>query len=159
MHARRYLLAALVFPAFTLSAQQQGAAPSGPTIAAAARGARLDHGRARSASIDGKRFDITPADLSGVTSLERLRSGVFLGVLDNQAGAAEDVSLPVGRFNLYLSQGGGTWAAYAESAGKVYPAKRTIEKPNGPPGQQPTFSRGSGCWWLWLIFTGIEVCW
>jgi hypothetical protein len=115
--------------------------------------------RARSASIDGKRFDITPADLSGVTSLERLRSGVFLGVLDNEAGAAEDVSLPAGRFNLYLTQVGGTWAAYAESGGKVYPAKRAIEKPDGPPGQQPTFHRGSGCWWLWLIFTGIEVCW
>jgi hypothetical protein len=155
MFARRLLLAAFVFPVLTLSAQQ----PSGATIAAAARGARLDQARARSASIDGKRFDITPADMSGVTSLEHLRSGVFLGVLDNQAGTAEDVSLPPGRFNLYLSHKGGGWAAYAESGGSVYPAKRTIEKPNGPPGHQPTFSRGSGCWWLWLIFTGIEVCW
>jgi hypothetical protein len=158
MHARRYILATLVFPVLTLSAQAQGA-PNGATIAAAARGARLDHARARSASIDGKRFDITPADMSGVTSLEHLRSGVFLGVLDNDAGAAEDVSLPKGRFNLYLTQMSGAWTAYAESGGKVYPAKRAIEKPNGPPGQQPTFSRGSGCWWLWLIFTGIEVCW
>ena len=80
-------------------------------------------------------------------------------VLDNEAGAAEDVSLPTGRFNLYLTQAGGAWAAFAESEGKVYPAKRTIEKPDGPPGQLPTFRRGSGCWWLWLIFTGIEVCW
>jgi hypothetical protein len=160
MYARRLLFAAVVAPAFALSAQRQGgAAPSGATIAAAARGARLDPGHARSASIDGKRFDITPADLSGVTSLERLRSGVFLGVLDNEAGTAEDVSLPAGRFNLYLTQVGGAWAAYAESGGKVYPAKRAIEKPDGPPGQQPTFSRGSGCWWLWLIFTGVQVCW
>lgn len=160
MYARRLLLAAVVVPAFTLSAQLQGQGPpNGATIAAAAKSARLDRGRARSASIDGKKFDITPADLSGVTSLENLRSGVFLGVLDNEAGAAEDVSLPTGRYNLYLTQVGGTWAAYAESAGKVYPAKRAIEKPDGPPGQQPTFRRGSGCWWLWLIFTGIEVCW
>ena len=159
MYAHRLLLAALLFPAVTLSAQQQGGAPSGATISAAARSARLDAARARSASIDGKRFDITPADFSGVTSLERLRSGVFLGVLDNEAGAAEDVSLPAGRFNLYLTQVGGTWTAYAESGGKVYPAKRAIEKPNGPPGKEPRFSRGSGCWWLWLIFTGIEVCW
>ena len=78
---------------------------------------------------------------------------------EGEAGAAEDVSIPVGRFNLYLTQKDGAWAAYAESGGKVFPAKRTIEKPNGPPGQQPTFRRGSGCWWLWLIFTGIEVCW
>ena len=160
MYARRLLLAAVVVPAFTLSAQLQGQGPpNGATIAAAAKSARLDRGRARSASIDGKKFDITPADLSGVTSLENLRSGVFLGVLDNEAGAAEDVSLPTGRYNLYLTQVGGTWAAYAESGGKVYPAKRAIEKPDGPPGQQPTFRRGSGCWWLWLIFTGIEVCW
>ena len=159
MYARRLLLAAVVVPVFTLSAQPQGGTPNGATIAAAARGARLNQTHARSASIDGKRFDITPADLSGVTTLEQLRAGVFLGVLDNEAGAAEDVSLPAGRFNLYLTQVGGAWAAYAESGGKVYPAKRAIEKPNGPPGQQPTFRRGSGCWWLWLIFTGIEVCW
>ena len=159
MYGRRLFLAAVVIPAFTISAQQQGAAPSGATIAAAARTARLDHAHARSASIDGKRFDITPADLSGVTSLERLRSGVFLGVLENEAGAAEDVSLPVGRFNLFLAQVGGSWVAYAEVGGRIYPAKRAIEKPDGPPGQLPTFRRGSGCWWLWLIFTGIEVCW
>ena len=159
MYARRLLLAAVVVPVFTLSAQPQGGTPNGATIAAAARGARLNQAHARSASIDGKRFDITPADLSGVTTLEHLRSGVFLGVLDNEAGVAEDVSLPTGRFNLYLTQAGGAWAAYAESGGKVYSAKRAIEKPNGPPGQQPTFRRGSGCWWLWLIFTGVEVCW
>ena len=160
MYARRLLLVAVVVPAFTLSAplRAQGT-PNGTTIAAAARGARLDPARARSASIDGKKFDITPADLSGVTSLDRLKSGVFLGVLDNEAGVAEDVSLPTGRFNLYLAQVGGTWAAYAESGGKIYPAKRTSEKPDGPSDKQPKFSRGSGCWWLWLIFTGIEVCW
>jgi hypothetical protein len=101
MFARRLLLTAMLFPVFTLSAQQQGvAAPS----------------------------------------------------------AAEDVSLPPGRFNLYLTQVGGAWTAYAESGGRVYPAKRSIETPDGPPGQQPRFSRGSGCWWLWLI-TGIQVCW
>jgi len=160
MYAHRLLLTTMFFPVFTLSAQLQGVPmPSASTIAAVAKSARLDRAHARSASIDGKRFDITPADLSGVTSLEKLRSGVFLGVLDNEAGTAEDVSLPTGRFNLYLTQVGGTWAAYAESGGKVYPAKRAIEKPDGPPGQQPTFRRGSGCWWLWLIFTGIEVCW
>src|SRR5262245_8032932 len=99
MYARRLLLAAVVVPAFALSAQGQGnGAPNGATIAAAAKNARLDRGKARSASIDGKKFDITPADMSGVTSLENLRSGVFLGVLDNEAGTAEDVSLPTGQF-------------------------------------------------------------
>ena len=104
MYARRLLLVAVVVPAFTLSAplRAQGT-PNGTTIAAAARGARLDPARARSASIDGKKFDITPADLSGVTSLDRLKSGVFLGVLDNEAGVAEDVSLPTGRFHRYMA--------------------------------------------------------
>ena len=100
--------------------------------------------------------DVAPT--SGVTIVERVRSELR-EMLDTNTGTAEDVSLPAGRFNLYLMQVGGSWAAYAESGGKVYPAKRAIEKPDGPPGQQPTLRRGSGCWWLWLIFTGIEVCW
>ena len=163
MYARRLLssitlgacLAATLVAAAPLAAQ----APEASTIASAARGARLDRAHTRSASIDGKRFDITPADYSGIKSMEQLRAGVFLGVLDNEAGAAEDVSLPTGRFNLYLTQSNGVLVAYAEQGGKVYPAKRTIQKPEGPPNNQPQFRRGSGCWWLWLIFTGIEVCW
>jgi hypothetical protein len=74
------------------------------------------------------------------------------------AEVATDVSLLGSRFNLYLTQVSGTWTAYTESRGNLYPAKRSIEKPNGSPGQQPTFRRGSVCWWLSLIFTGIEVC-
>jgi hypothetical protein len=160
MNPRRFILCTILFPTFSLSAQQQqgGAAPSAATIAAAARSARLDRAHARSASIEGKRFDITPADFSGLTA-DAARGGVFLGVLDNEAGAAEDVSIPVGRFNLYLTQSNGTFAAYAEQGGRIYPAKRTIQKAGGPPNNEPAFRRGSGCWWLWLIFTGIEVCW
>ena len=150
------LLAAVVFAAFTRSAQPQGgAAASGATIAAAAGSARPDHAHARSASIAGK-FAITPPNLSGVTSLERLRS-VFLGVLDNEAGAAEGVSLFPGPVDLHLMQVGGAWVAYAEPGGKLFPANGAIEGPDGLPRQQPTFRRGSGCWWLWL-FTGMQVC-
>src|SRR5215204_5780220 len=153
MHTRRLILSALLFPMLALSAQQQqgGAAPSGATIAAAARSARLDRAHARSASIDGKRFDITPAEFTGLTA-ERFGSGVFLGVLDNEAGAAEDVGIPTGRFNLYLAQVNGTMTAYAEQNGRIFPAKRTIRKADGPPNNEPAFRRGSGCWWLWLIF-------
>jgi len=144
-------LAALVFAPFTRTAERQdGAPPSGATIAAAAGGARLDHAHARSAS-----FDITPPTLSGITS--RLRS-VFLGVLDNEARAAEDVSLFPGPFDLHLMQVGGAWIAYAEPGGKLLPANGAIEEPDGLPGQQPRFRRGSGCWWLWL-FTGMQACW
>ena len=58
-----------------------------------------------------------------------------------------------------LSQSGGQWQAHAEQNGKIYKAKRAIERPDTPQGMEPTFNRGSGCWWLWLIFTGINVCW
>jgi hypothetical protein len=156
MNARHLLLTALIFPAIFLSTRQpRGAAPSVAAMAAATRDARLDQARAYTASIDARRVDITPADLSGVSSLERLRSGVFLGVRDNDAGAAENASLPAGRVNLFMTQVGGAWTPYAESGGRVYAATRAIESPHGPPGQ--TFPRGSGCWWLWLI-TRIEVC-
>jgi hypothetical protein len=163
MNARRLLLAAatLAVPFVTVSAQVQqgGSPPTAAAISAKARGARLDQGKARSASINGKKFNITPADLSTITSLDQLRAGVFLGVLDNEAGASEDVSLPPGRVNLYLSQSGGTWEAYAEQNGRLFKSKRAVERPDTPARMDPTFNRGSGCWWLWLIFTGINVCW
>jgi hypothetical protein len=109
MYARRLLLAAVVVPAFTLSAQPQGGVPSGATIAAAASGARLDPARARSASIDGARFDITPTEPSDVRRLERLHSGVLLGVPHTQAGAAEDVTFAAERFNRYRTRAGSVW--------------------------------------------------
>ena len=69
------------------------------------------------------------APMSGVTIVERLRSELQ-SVVYNQAGAAEDVSLPVAHFNPYLTRLGGARAA---------------------------LSRGSSCWWLWLL-SGIDVC-
>lgn len=161
MKAHRLILTALAVPFVTLSGQVQqgGAPPTAATIVAKARAARLDQAKAKSASINGKKFNITPADFSSVTSLDQLRAGVFLGVLDNEAGAAEDVSLPPGRFNLYLTQSGGSWEAYAEQNGRLVKAKRAVERPDTPAKMDPTFNRGSGCWWLWLIFTGINVCW
>jgi len=161
MNARRWILPALFLPFVTVSAQVQqgGASPSASTIAAKAKSAKLDQKHAKSAAINGKKFNIVPADFGTIASRDQLNAGVFLGVLDNEAGASEDVSLPPGRFNLYLNQSGGEWQAYAEQNGKTYKAKRAVERPDTPQGMEPTFNRGSGCWWLWLIFTGINVCW
>ena len=72
-------------------------------------------------------------------------------------GAAEDVSLAGGHFHPYLTRPGGARAAYAESSGDLYSAKRAIEKPDGLPGPQPTLRLGSSCWCLWLL-SGIDVC-
>jgi len=105
----------------------------------------LDSKHAKSAAINGKKFNIVPADFSSIASREQLSAGVFLGVLDNEAGTSEDVSLPPGRFNLYLNQAGGQWQAYAEQGGKIYKAKRAIERPDTPANMDPTFNRGSGC--------------
>ena len=96
------------------------------------------------------------APTGGVTIVERLRSELQ-SVLYNEAGAAEDGSLPVGRFNPYLTRLDGTWVAYAESSGDLYSANRASEKPDGLSGPQPTLRLGSSCWWLWLL-SGIDVC-
>ena len=73
--------------------------------------------------------------MSGVTVVEHLRSELQ-SMLHNEAGAAEDVSLPAERFNDYLTRLGGTRAAYAKSSSGLY--RRS-------------------CWWLWLL-SGIDVC-
>jgi hypothetical protein len=95
------------------------------------------------------------ASTHGVTIVERLRSEILIA-LDNEAGAAEDVSLPAGRFNPSLTRLRGARVAYAESSSDLYSAKRAIEKPDGLPGPQPTLRHGS-CSWLWLL-TGIDIC-
>lgn len=90
------------------------------------------------------------APMRGVTIVERLRSEL-LSVLDNEALAAEDVSLSAGSLTPYLTRVG------AESSAQVYSATRAIEKPDGVPAPRSTLRRGSSCWWLWVLF-GDELC-
>jgi len=154
MQARRFFLAALVLPFATLSAQVQqqgGSPPSAATIAAKAKNAKLDLKHAKTASINGKKFNITPADLSGITSRDQLAAGALIGVLDNEAGPKEDVSLPPGKFNIYLQQTNGQWQTWAEQNGKVYKAKRNWERTDLQLGAEPQFSRGSGCWVFYVV--------
>lgn len=68
-----------------------------------------------------------------VTIVERLRSELR-EALDTETRATEDVSLPERRFTPSLTRVG------------------ILLVP------QPTFRRGSACWWLWLL-SGVEVCW
>jgi hypothetical protein len=132
--------------------------PSASTIAAKAKSAKLDTKHAKSASINGKKFNLIPADLSGITSRDQLAAGTLIGVLDNEAGAAEDVSLPPGRFNIYLEQSGGQWQTWAEHNGKVYKAKRNFERKDLALGTEPQFSRGSGCWVFYIVFWFWQWC-
>ena len=161
MKSHRLILSALFLPFVAFGAQVQqsaGAQPTAAAIAAKAKSAKLDQKHAKSASINGKKFNLIPADLSGLTSREQLAAGALIGVLDNEAGAAEDVSLPPGRFNIYLEQSGGQWQTYAEQNGKVYKAKRNFERTDLPPGTEPQFSRGSGCWVFTLVFFWWQWC-
>lgn len=95
------------------------------------------------------------APTRGVTIVERLRSE-FLSVLDTEAAAGEDVSLPARPFNPHLTPVSGA-PTYAESSSEAYAAERVIERPDGLLGQRRTFRRGSTCWWLWVLF-GNELC-
>ena len=161
MKSHRLILSALFLPFVAFGAQVQqsaGAQPSAAAIAAKAKSAKLDQKHAKSASINGKKFNLIPADLSGITSREQLAAGALIGVLDNEAGAAEDVSLPPGRFNIYLEQSGGQWQTYAEQNGKVYKAKRNFERKYLALGTEPQFSRGSGCWVFYIVFWFWQWC-
>jgi len=85
------------------------------------------------------------------------RGSEFLSVLDNEAAAGKDVSLPARRLGQYLTPVTGAPAANAESSAERYSAERASEMPGGLPGSRPTFRRGSTCWWLWVLF-GNELC-
>src|SRR5690348_9714335 len=94
-HTGLMLLSTMFVPLAIAGAQvkQSGgeaATPSASTIAAKAKNAKLDTKHAKTASINGKKFNLIPADLSGITSRDQLAAGALIGVLDNEAGAAED---------------------------------------------------------------------
>jgi hypothetical protein len=129
-------------------------------IAVKAKAVKLDTKHAKSAQINGKKFNLIPADFSSIKSLGDIKAGVVLGQLDTEASTAEDVSLPPGKYDLYLAQEGGVWKAWATKNGKIVKAAKQVEeRPDTPPNMEPQFSRGSGCWWVWLLFTGFNVCW
>jgi hypothetical protein len=79
------------------------------------------------------------APTSDVTIVDRLRSEL-LSVLDKEAVPAGDVRVPRGP------------VAYLTRSSDARPVSA-----NGLSAPQPTFRRGSPCWWIWLVF-GISVC-
>jgi hypothetical protein len=72
------------------------------------------------------------ARTSDVTIVERLRSELR-EMLYTETRTTEDVSLPGRRLTPSLTRVAGL------------------------PLPQPTFRRGSACWWLWVL-SGVEVC-
>jgi hypothetical protein len=162
---RTGLLATLVALILTAPARAQGSASGTPedqvgqriVAQAKAQGKKLNEGRAKTATISGKKFQLIPADFSAMNPAA-FKDGVFVGMLDTEASVAEDVSLLPGRYDLYVGRISGEWIGYAERNGRLVRAKRVVERPDTPPDMDPTFSPGN-CWWLWLVITGLNLCW
>lgn len=82
------------------------------------------------------------------------------GVLDNKAGAAEDVRPRAPRFNLRLTQvAGSVWIVYADPEMAV--SRCAARDREARPPAQPAANASPREWllWLWLTTTGTEVCW
>jgi hypothetical protein len=160
-HPRGATLVALLLGLSVAPAAAQSAeACLSQEIASKSKAIKLDEKRAKKAQISGKKFDFVPADLGMVRALDQLKAGVVVGALDTEASVAEGVSLPPGKYEIYVAQVGGQWQAYATKSGKIVKAaKSVVERPDTPANMEPTFNTGSGCWWLWLIITGLNVCW
>ena len=93
-------------------------APNGAEIAAAARAGRLDTGNAISATMFGKPFKFTPAQLAGKADKTDDGKDGFLGVLENGA-VGDETGLPPGKYNLYFANVNGQLKGYAEANGQI----------------------------------------
>jgi hypothetical protein len=147
-----------LFAAAPVAAQSAEACLS-QELAKKSKVAKLNEKHAKHAEIKGKKFDLVPADFSGLKSIDEVKAGVYLGVLDTDASLDEGVSLPPGKYDLYVAQVGGQWQAYAMKGDKIVKAAKTVAERPTAPNAEPQFSLGSGCWWVNLFITGFYVCW
>jgi hypothetical protein len=133
-------------------------APTGKEISEKAKAARLDTGNKGEGEKGGKKSTLTPAHLGHLKSADDLEEGQFIGVLETEI-PGDRAGLPPGKYNLFIAKVGGDWQVYAESGGEVVAeAASVVERPDTPKGMKPQFSEGSFCWWVWLIFTGFQLC-
>jgi len=144
------ILTLLVIPGWAARKQ----APTGSEINEKGRQANLDVDNAST----GENCKYTPTRLDAVRSLTDLENGQVIGVLETET-VSDKTSLPPGKYNLFLAKVGGRWHVYAESGGNIVAEAYSVtERKNTPKGMKPKFSHGSFCWWVWLIFTGFQVC-
>jgi len=115
----------MVVVAGTWAADQRGEGPksrttppSGSEIAAAARAARLDPGNAATATMFGKSFKFTPAQVLTKGEPTAVEKGQFLGVLENGA-VGDETGLPPGKYNLFVADVNGQLKGYAEANGQI----------------------------------------
>jgi hypothetical protein len=161
-HAFRYVLLtmAVVLSADSISAQENAGkgtpvirdgAPSGSEIAAAARAGSLDAGNTATATVLGKQFRFTPIRVPQGGTKPTSATG-FAGVLENGA-AGDETGLPPGRYNLFVSNVGGQWKAYAESGGRIVREAIRVSNANLARGAKPQFEERGWCVIVWTLWT------
>jgi hypothetical protein len=131
-------------------------APNGSEIAAAARTARLDTGNAASATMFGKPFKFTPAQVKTKADTADEGKGAFLGVLENGA-VGDETGLPPGKYNLFVANVTGQLKGYAEANGQI--VKEAIRATSTPAQEgakgRPQFNEKG--WWVSVYYCESRV--
>jgi hypothetical protein len=151
------------------AAQGRRGAPTGAEIAAKARAVRLDRANAGVGEFQGKRMSFTPALLPQFKSIDDLKAGQVVGLLENGA-VGDETGLPPGRYNLFVAEVDGQWRAYAEAGGQIVgeAIRTTIQTDEGAgrPADQasrgkPQFIVQGWCWqqvlWPWP-YIAVTIC-
>ena len=127
MHSRTIRAALAVAAAWSVVAAASAAAqkgprkapPNGAEIAQMAKGKKLDEGNRLVAAFQGQPIAYTPAaENASITSLDDLRGGRFLGVLETKA-VGDESGLPPGTYNVFVAEVDGKWRAFAEANGEI----------------------------------------
>lgn len=98
--------------------KSRATSPNGSEIAAAARAARLDTGNVATATMFGKPFKFTPAQVRTKADKTDDENGQFLGVLENGA-VGDETGLPPGKYNVFVANVNGQLKGYAEANGQI----------------------------------------
>ena len=140
--------ALLIIVAGTWAAAQRGnapkprtTAPTGSEIAAAARAARLDTANVATATMFGKPFKFTPAQLPAKADKPDDGKGDFLGVLENGA-VGDETGLPPGKYNLFVADVNGQLKGYAEANGRIVKEAIRVSSAPGAKGRPQFIEKG-----------------
>ncbi len=131
--------------------------PSSKEISEKARGAELDPANSATAEYNGKRFTFTPARQAPGLKMADIENGVIAGAVDN---GFSDITLPEGRYQVYVAKINNQWRAYAvQPDGTIIAEAKSVMEDRAQGPGKPKAWRGSGCFWIWLIVIGFNVCW
>ena len=129
--------------------------PTEAQIAEQVKAVKLDHAN----KSEGEKCRFTPAqDSNSLSNVSDFENGYVMGLLETDQ-VSDTTNLPPGQYHMLLAKEGTGWQVYAVSGNKIVTkAKSVVERKDAPPGNKPQFSKGSFCWWVWLMFTGFQWC-